>query len=56
MAVFTAAAALLRHLRTDPLLPAELLPPGWPGDELRTRYSAHARSVQGLIRELAAAN
>jgi len=56
VAVFTAAAALLRHLRTDPLLPAELLPPGWPGDELRTRYSAHARSVQGLIRELAAAN
>lgn len=53
VAVFTAAAALLRHLRTDPLLPAELLPPGWPGDELRTRYSAHAHSVQGLIRDLA---
>jgi phenylacetic acid degradation operon negative regulatory protein len=53
VAVFTAAAALLRHLRTDPLLPAGLLPQGWPGDELRTRYSAHARSVQGLIRGLA---
>ena len=56
VAVFTAAAALLRHLRTDPLLPAELLPRGWPGDELRVRYTAHARSVQGLIRDLASAN
>jgi phenylacetic acid degradation operon negative regulatory protein len=51
--VFTAAAALLRHLRTDPLLPAELLPGGWPGDELRARYSSHERSIQELIRDLA---
>jgi phenylacetic acid degradation operon negative regulatory protein len=51
--VFTAAAALLRHLRTDPLLPGELLPPGWPGDKLRARYTSHARSVQALIRDLA---
>lgn len=51
--VFTAAAALLRHLRTDPLLPAELLPAPWPGDELRARYASHARAIQALIRELA---
>jgi phenylacetic acid degradation operon negative regulatory protein len=54
MTVFATAAALLRHLRTDPLLPAELLPAGWPGDELRARYASHARSVQALIRGLAA--
>jgi phenylacetic acid degradation operon negative regulatory protein len=53
VAVFTAAAALLRHLRTDPLLPAELVPAGWPGDELRTRYTAHVRSIQELIRDIA---
>lgn len=35
---FTVAAAVLRHLLTDPLLPAELLPAGWPGPALRTRY------------------
>jgi phenylacetic acid degradation operon negative regulatory protein len=52
MAVFTAAAALLRHLRTDPLLPPGLLPPGWPGDELRARYTGHARSIEALIHDL----
>jgi phenylacetic acid degradation operon negative regulatory protein len=52
MTIFTAAAALLRHLRTDPLLPAGLLPPGWPGDELRTRYTAHVRSLEELIHDV----
>lgn len=55
VAIFTAAAALLRHLRTDPLLPVELLPAEWPGDELRTRYTAHVHSIQELIRDLAGA-
>jgi len=53
MTVFATAAALLRHLRTDPLLPGALLPAGWPGDELRARYAAHGRSVEALIRALA---
>ncbi|WP_433331723.1 PaaX family transcriptional regulator C-terminal domain-containing protein [Spirillospora sp. CA-294931] len=35
---FTLAAAVLRHLLDDPLLPPELLPPSWPGPELRTQY------------------
>lgn len=35
---FVRSAAVLRHLRRDPLLPAELLPPDWPGTELRTAY------------------
>ena len=32
---FVTLAAVLRHLQADPLLPAELLPPGWPGPDLR---------------------
>jgi phenylacetic acid degradation operon negative regulatory protein len=52
-AVFAAAAALLRHLRIDPLLPVELLPSRWPADQLRERYSTHLVSIQDLIRHLA---
>ncbi|TDC61113.1 PaaX domain-containing protein, C- domain protein [Actinomadura sp. GC306] len=36
---FTLAAAVLRHLVLDPLLPPALLPPGWPGTGLRDRYA-----------------
>jgi phenylacetic acid degradation operon negative regulatory protein len=39
---FTVAAAMVRHLLTDPVLPAELLPADWPGDELRTAYTDFA--------------
>jgi phenylacetic acid degradation operon negative regulatory protein len=35
---FILSAAVLRHLRADPLLPAELLPPRWPGGDLRAEY------------------
>jgi phenylacetic acid degradation operon negative regulatory protein len=35
---FELSAAVLRHLQADPLLPAALLPTGWPGDRLRTIY------------------
>jgi phenylacetic acid degradation operon negative regulatory protein len=35
---FVLSAAVLRHLQGDPLLPLELLPPQWPGDELRRAY------------------
>ena len=36
---FTIAAAMVRHLLTDPVLPAALLPAGWPGQELRDGYA-----------------
>ena len=36
---FVVAAAMVRHLLTDPVLPAELLPPEWPGQQLRDRYA-----------------
>ncbi|MGW4480471.1 PaaX family transcriptional regulator C-terminal domain-containing protein [Rhodococcus triatomae] len=35
---FMAAAAAVRHLRTDPALPDDLLPDNWPADELRWAY------------------
>lgn len=34
------AAAVVRHLVADPLLPDDLLPPDWPGPALRSTYSA----------------
>ncbi len=51
-AVFAEAAAVLRHLRTDPLLPTELLPPDWPADGLRATYTGHLEAIQGLVRQL----
>lgn len=38
---FAAAAAVVRHLRTDPALPDELMPAGWPADDLRTAYDTY---------------
>lgn len=36
-----AAAAAVRHLLGDPVLPAELRPAGWPADALREAYGAY---------------
>lgn len=54
-AVFAAAAATLRHLRTDPLLPEPLLPAGWPADRLRARYARYLKAIQRLVQHLSAA-
>lgn len=35
---FVLAAAMVRHLLADPVLPDELLPKDWPADEIRSRY------------------
>jgi phenylacetic acid degradation operon negative regulatory protein len=40
---FVLAAAVLRHMQADPLMPPELLPSGWPGRDLRAEYDAYAR-------------
>jgi len=37
----TVAAAVVRHLRTDPALPPDLLPAGWVAVELRAAYAAY---------------
>lgn len=42
---FVVAAAIVRHLLTDPVLPAELLPRRWPGDKLRLAYRAFAAEL-----------
>lgn len=44
---FTAAAAIVRHLLTDPVLPEELLPAGWPGADLRRSYADFAATLAG---------
>jgi phenylacetic acid degradation operon negative regulatory protein len=44
---FVAAASMVRHLLTDPVLPEELLPPGWPGDALRNSYFRFAEELVG---------
>lgn len=42
---FMVAAAMVRHLLTDPVLPAELVPRGWPGDDLRAAYTDFAAQL-----------
>lgn len=42
---FTAAAAVVRHLLTDPVLPGELLPDRWPGAALRQAYQSFAAEL-----------
>ena len=39
---FAVAAAMVRLLLTDPVLPAELLPVDWPADRLRAAYADFA--------------
>ncbi|MBX6766746.1 MAG: PaaX domain-containing protein, C- domain protein [Actinomadura rubrobrunea] len=46
---FTVATAVLRHLLRDPLLPERLLPPGWPGGELRARYAECEADLERLL-------
>ena len=51
---FELAAAALRHLVADPLLPPELCPPGWPAPALRVAYDrydeAYRRQLSGFFR------
>jgi phenylacetic acid degradation operon negative regulatory protein len=46
---FVVGAATLQHIRNDPLLPAELLPARWPGDELRDAYRAYERAFSATV-------
>jgi phenylacetic acid degradation operon negative regulatory protein len=39
------AAALVRHLRTDPALPAAMLPDDWNGDQLLTVYASYREEL-----------
>lgn len=42
---FLIAAAMVRHLLTDPMLPPELLPAQWPGGQLRAAYTDFAAEL-----------
>ena len=48
---FVLSAAVLRHLQADPLLPAELLPPAWPGPALRADYDAWDAAYRAVLAE-----
>lgn len=47
--IFTVSAAVVRLLRRDPLLPAELLPEDWPGAELRRTYGDYEETLVALL-------
>jgi phenylacetic acid degradation operon negative regulatory protein len=47
---FVVAAAIVRHLQTDPLLPRSLLPTVWPGARLRGAYTSYERELGDLLR------
>jgi phenylacetic acid degradation operon negative regulatory protein len=51
---FVVAAAALRHLLADPLLPDELLPEAWPGRDLRHHfdefYAGYQAELQHYLR------
>lgn len=48
---FTIAAAVVRQLVADPVLPEPLLPPDWPGAGLRSRYGAFERELRDVLRQ-----
>lgn len=51
----TAAAAAVRLLRTDPVLPDELMPERWPADELRWAYEDFRQELTAVSLQAAAA-
>lgn len=46
---FVTSAAVLRHLQADPLLPTELLPEGWLGEQLRTAYDRYDTAYRAVL-------
>jgi phenylacetic acid degradation operon negative regulatory protein len=47
---FVLSAAVVRHIRADPLLPPALLPPAWPGSRLRRVYDRYEAAYTRLLR------
>jgi phenylacetic acid degradation operon negative regulatory protein len=46
---FVVGAATLQQARRDPLLPGELLPAHWPGDDLRATYDRFQKSFAASL-------
>lgn len=49
--LFLLSATVVRFLRSDPLLPAELVPHDWPISELRSTYDQFERDHQRLLQQ-----
>ncbi|MFG1792202.1 PaaX family transcriptional regulator C-terminal domain-containing protein [Nocardia sp. NPDC049149] len=49
---FEVAAAAVRHILDDPLLPAALLPTDWPGTRLRAEYAAFRTEFMAFAEQL----
>ncbi len=48
---FTISAAAVRHLTTEPQLPSDLVPAGWPAHALRQSYDDYERAFQSLLHQ-----
>jgi phenylacetic acid degradation operon negative regulatory protein len=48
---FVTSAAVLRLLQRDPLLPDDLQPVGWPGDDLRRSYDRYDAAFKAVWRD-----
>lgn len=48
---FEVAAAVVRHLLADPLLPGDLVPPDWSGPALRADYDEYEAAFKALWRD-----
>ena len=48
-AIFVESASVVRFLRSEPLLPVELTPAGWPVDRLRQTYDEAETAFQALL-------
>lgn len=47
---FMVATAMVRHFADDPVLPEELLPPDWPGADLRRAYADYEVELSEMLR------
>jgi phenylacetic acid degradation operon negative regulatory protein len=48
---FILSAEVIRHLLREPCLPPELLPDGWPADDLRARYADFSVTYAARLRD-----
>jgi len=48
---FLLLIAAARHLRTDPMLPDDLLPNDWPGERLRAAYDRLTQALRGYLED-----
>jgi phenylacetic acid degradation operon negative regulatory protein len=48
---FEVGAAVLTHVRADPLLPDALLPRSWPGEQLRGAYADYRDAFGAAVRQ-----